>query len=79
MRRFVIRDLLWLTLVVAVALGWWLSGRNGERNATRQRILETGTVTEYDYQLLGDEVNSLQDEYVRRVTKRRPSQETNSN
>jgi len=25
--RFTIRDLLWLTLVVAVAIGWWLHYR----------------------------------------------------
>ena len=25
--RFTIRDLLWLTLVVAVAVGWWLNNR----------------------------------------------------
>ena len=25
--RFTIRDLLWLTLVVALALGWWIDGR----------------------------------------------------
>jgi len=26
--RFTIRDLLWLTLVVALALGWWIERRN---------------------------------------------------
>jgi hypothetical protein len=31
--RFTIRDLLWLTVVVAVALGWWL-----ERTRDRQRF-----------------------------------------
>ena len=27
MRRFSIRDLLWLTLVVGLALGWWVDRR----------------------------------------------------
>ena len=26
--RFTIRDLLWLTLVVALVLGWWIDRRN---------------------------------------------------
>ena len=26
--RFIIRDLLWLTLVVAMAVGWWVSYRS---------------------------------------------------
>jgi hypothetical protein len=36
--RFSIRDLLWLTLVVALGLGWWLEvrprPREGERSIT---------------------------------------------
>jgi len=28
MARFTIRDLLWLTLVVGLAVGWWLSARH---------------------------------------------------
>ncbi len=28
MFRFTIRDLLWLTLVVALALGWWMDRKN---------------------------------------------------
>jgi hypothetical protein len=30
--RFTIRDLLWLTLVVAMGLGWWLDHRQAQRN-----------------------------------------------
>lgn len=29
--RFTIRDLLWLTLVVGLALGWWAERRNTHR------------------------------------------------
>jgi hypothetical protein len=45
MRRFFpfsIRDLLWLTLVVALGLGWWLSSRSdqSEKLSRRARALE---------------------------------------
>jgi hypothetical protein len=42
--RFTIRDLLWLTLVVAMAVGWWLDRRAIQRqsavefNAFRQEV-----------------------------------------
>ena len=28
--RFTIRDLLWLAVVVALAVGWWLDGQRSE-------------------------------------------------
>ena len=31
MFRFTIRDVLWLTVVVALAVGWWISGREQQR------------------------------------------------
>jgi len=47
--RFTIRDLLWLTLVVALAVGWWVDHRiadtriidlNFERNALQLENIE---------------------------------------
>jgi hypothetical protein len=36
--RFTIRDLLWLTVVVALAVGWWLDHHNqSERYATLEQ------------------------------------------
>jgi hypothetical protein len=42
MYRFTIRDLLWLTVVMAVTVGWWLELRNrGPENAKlREQIRE---------------------------------------
>ena len=31
MFRFTIRDLLWLTIVAALAIGWWLDSRRSQR------------------------------------------------
>jgi hypothetical protein len=31
MFRFTIRDVLWLTVVVALAAGWWLDHRRADR------------------------------------------------
>jgi hypothetical protein len=45
--RFTIRDLLWLTLVVAMGLGWWLDHQM--RHPTRYSVTEYGpelTVTD---------------------------------
>ena len=33
--RFTIRDLLWLTVVVAVAMGWWLDHRQSAEKSNR--------------------------------------------
>ena len=38
--RFTIRDLLWLTLVVAMSVGWWLDHRR--RNEFLSRYVITG-------------------------------------
>jgi len=34
--RFTIRDLLWLTLVVALAVGWWLDRRSIQRQSAAE-------------------------------------------
>ena len=36
--RFSIRDVLWLTLVVALALGWWIDGQRLSAEALRTKI-----------------------------------------
>lgn len=41
MFRFSIRDLLWLTLVVAVALGWWFNRRQLQHELQRAQAWRT--------------------------------------
>ena len=38
--RFTIRDLLWLTLVVALAVGWWIDHRNTSEIESKMHVLE---------------------------------------
>jgi hypothetical protein len=38
--RFTIRDLLWLTLVVALCAAWWIEGRTIREKALRYEILQ---------------------------------------
>ena len=53
MFRFTIRDLLWLTVVVALGVGWWLRERDFKAHSTSLRaqtnvleyVLETEGVT----------------------------------
>jgi hypothetical protein len=46
--RFSIRDILWLTLAVALAVGWWLDHRNQQSTIRRQHdIISRGEAT-YD-------------------------------
>ena len=40
MFRFTIRDVLWLTVVIASALGWWLDHR-ATANADISKLLQT--------------------------------------
>jgi hypothetical protein len=40
MLRFTIRDVLWLTVVVGLAVGWWLDHRSLDRQMKLQRIDE---------------------------------------
>jgi len=48
--RFTIRDLLWLTLVAALIVGWWVDRRSIQRqsaiefNALRQTLIESQRV-----------------------------------
>jgi hypothetical protein len=37
MLRFTIRDVLWLTLVIALGLGWWADHRTAERRHRREK------------------------------------------
>jgi hypothetical protein len=38
--RFTIRDLLWLTLVVAMGLGWWLDHRHLNQQLDIKAVIE---------------------------------------
>ena len=40
MFKFTIRDLLWLTVVVALAVGWWIEHRSGETARQGRRQLQ---------------------------------------
>jgi len=44
MRRFSIRDLFWLTLVVAMGVGWWLDRERQEDEQERQRATAASAV-----------------------------------
>jgi len=44
--RFTIRDLLWLTLVVALAVGWWVD--RAEIRKEREKLDKAWTVLNYD-------------------------------
>lgn len=48
--RFTLRDLFWLTLVVALALGWWVHGVRMERQSQR---LKAGIAKIYEDSLPG--------------------------
>jgi hypothetical protein len=48
MLRFSIRDLLWLTVVVGLAVGWWV--HLAQREATYRRMLDRGFIGERDVQ-----------------------------
>jgi hypothetical protein len=41
--RFTIRDLLWLIVVVALAVGWWLDHRQAAEENYRLKILNRGS------------------------------------
>ena len=59
--RFSIRDLLWLTLVVALALGWWIDrnkviadltkGMQNVRNEIRPYIIENERISDENERL----------------------------
>jgi hypothetical protein len=41
MFRFTIRDVLWLTVVVAMGVGWWMEHRTTAATVTRLRYIAT--------------------------------------
>ena len=51
--RFSIRDLLWLTLVVAVALGWFVHQRELNAELTSTRKDNATAVFFYEFQIKG--------------------------
>ena len=50
--RFTIRDLLWLTLVVAVSVGWWLDNRKVTQKFADYRSQAETTVTRLEADLV---------------------------
>jgi len=55
MRRFSIRDLLWLTLVVGLALGWWVDRRRWAERlvaADWQSMLQEQRLREAQYTIV---------------------------
>jgi hypothetical protein len=66
MLRFTIRDVLWLTVVVAVALGWWIEHRRFEAYSELVRSLTKWTPagpgahqTRSIVRPLGDDLNGV--------------------
>jgi hypothetical protein len=51
MFRFSIRDVLWLTVVVALAVGWWIEHRRHVSSAATIKALEA-TVAEQKAEIL---------------------------
>jgi len=41
MFRFTIRDVLWLTVVVGLAIGWWLTGRRLSDVDAKRQVLQS--------------------------------------
>jgi hypothetical protein len=79
--QFRLRTLMIVVTVIGVLLGLSTALVNGidalilrvERDAARQRVLETGTETEYDRRLLGDEIESLKVQRQRTNPPSRPA------
>ena len=47
--RFSIRDLLWVTLVVAVCCGWWFDHTRMQREMQRRLVIQgLGGITDWD-------------------------------
>ena len=51
MFRFTIRDMLWLTVVVALAVGWWIEHRRHVSSAATVKALQA-TVAEQEATIL---------------------------
>jgi hypothetical protein len=58
--RFSIRDLLWLTVVVALAAGWWVDHGAMKNNLDKLQAFELkAKLQENEIQVLQDELRSL--------------------
>ncbi len=44
MFRFTIRDVLWLTVLVALGVGWWISQRDLQKENRRLRVILNGVL-----------------------------------
>ena len=58
--RFTIRDLLWLTVVVAMGLGWWLHDRSmvAERNAIIKNLTTWKQTSDQSYQAVNGRLHA---------------------
>jgi len=65
--RFTIRDLLWLTLVVAIAVGWWID--HGDRAAMQKKINGLRAQLEMTYTVNASTGERPPDAEVERVLK----------
>ena len=65
--RFTIRDLLWLTLVVALAVGWWLDSRIATDKSKKLEVQLRDTAEK----LVGTQ-SALMRETERRILAERP-------
>jgi hypothetical protein len=59
MFRFTIRDVLWLTVVVAMACGWWIDRQSLSARLTHAEKVIGG------FKLLDDRFPTWQDEFAR--------------
>jgi len=78
MFRLTIRDLLWLTVVVALGVGWWLD--HGRANVGMRRMTEANAKLRYEARVAKEEVVLLQGRLSRRSgaaneTSRLPSED----
>jgi len=69
--RFTIRDLLWLTLVVALAVAWWMDRRRiterEDRVGTLQQVLSVQRIEVIPIKPAKSRQRSLNDESIERA------------
>jgi hypothetical protein len=56
--RFTIRDLLWLTVVVALGVAWWREFRRSEMLDTRLRLLNGALAAQLNWSVTFDHANT---------------------
>jgi len=71
--RFTIRDLLWLTLVVAMAVGWWLDHTDTSQCKTERLAIHAAYIDALEQQ----SVLERRIERMQRTSTPAPSDQTN--